>query len=243
MATIVSSQSLAAAATLTSSAYPFLPETVVIATITNGATPPNQQAKVQLQLSTDNVTYTVVDDRWAGAVPSGAYYHTFELSNYAGNNSSFGGGAPAPAAWLWYKLYFYNNDSQAVTVAASDGDQGNQAVVVLTGQANTNSGCQGSWTPTWPGPTIINNMVVIATNNAAAASSLFAGTANGATNNSANLINGAQLNAMAPGGVFSGANNSNVGNVLNANGSVVFTVNANAAGFLGKAYITYTKLT
>ena len=245
MSTILASTSQAAAATTTTSSFLFNPETIVTAIITNGGTPPSQQGQVALQLSVDNSTWYQVDIRTAGAVASATYYNTFDLSNYFGNNTSaFAGGAYVPNnAWVYYRLYFFSNNDQAITVAANDGDGMDLYVLALTGVSGTGSAGQGVWTPTWGGPTIINNVVLYVTNNSGGASNLFVGVANNATSNTANIINGAQLNAAAGTIVVSGANNSNQQNLLNAGGSIVFTANANAVGFKGQAYIYYTKLT
>jgi len=72
MSTVLASTSQADSATTTTSSWSWGSDVLVTATMTNGASPPSQFGRVQLQASTDNVNWTVLDDRSALAGPSEA---------------------------------------------------------------------------------------------------------------------------------------------------------------------------
>ncbi len=230
MAVVVASQSLADGATLTSGVFDYQPDKVVTATCTNPTPAPTQTGQVKLDLSLDNVTWVTKRIKWFGTIPGVSYPVTFNLGEFA-----------TQAAWLYYRLVFYGQVGAAVTIAADEPSDVNQKVVTLTGLNSTNAGALGVWTPPWTGPTLVNNLQVYSTNNAGAGN-MFAGPAVNAVASNAALINGALMTALAGTVITSGANNSSLQGIIPANGSLTFSGNGNSVGYLGKAYITYTKL-
>lgn len=248
MASIVSSQSLAAAATLTSSSFPFTMGNVLTATCVIGATPPNQQCLVTLQLSLDNVNWTSVDTRIFGVEPSQSYYHTFTFSDYTGAGSYTNprwlqllNNANA-AEWAYYRLVFAGNDSQAVTIGATDANTADIIELTLTGTTSTSGGGIAAWTPPEGGPMIITNLAVLGTANSTGAANLSVGVAANAATSATNLINAQAIGSAANTAIFSGTGTSaTVGCVLTGSQAVTFTGSANSSGFAGKAFIFYAK--
>jgi hypothetical protein len=193
MSTVLASQSLAAAATVTSGAYPYDPAGIVLVTITNGGTQPNVQPYVQLQLSSDNSNWTTVDLRLAGAVPSQSYFFAFPLANYAYALSSYFAGYTgliglnaAPVLPLYYRLVFTGNDSQAVTIAATTASSGYRIAIPIT--PVTSATQAAIWTAPQGGNVIVNNAKIIVTTASTGAATLNCGIAANATTSSATLI-------------------------------------------------------
>jgi hypothetical protein len=122
MATIVSSQSLAAAATVTSSSTAYTPASIVVCTCLNGTPGPGYSCMVQLFISVDNVNFVQADQRLFGMGPGQGYRQEFDLSNYVG---AMFGGAPNAVAQIGgvtipsnFKVTFTGAPDVAVTVAA-----------------------------------------------------------------------------------------------------------------------------
>jgi phospholipase/lecithinase/hemolysin len=126
MATLISSQSLAAAGTVSSSSTAFGNTLIVTATCIIGAIPPNSQPQVILYLSLDNVNFVEVDRLTFGVAPNQTYYRSFALSDYLGagdyNNTEYIEALNSSTAALWsnFKVTITGNDTQAVTVSAVD---------------------------------------------------------------------------------------------------------------------------
>src|SRR5271166_5765420 len=139
MSVILASASQAAAATTTTASFQYVANDVVKAKCIIGATPPNQQCQVTLQASLDNVNWVSLETRTFGVQPSQAYYQAFNMSDYVGAALFT---APNPlqvlnsttaAEWGYFRLYFFGNDTQAVTISATSVTQPVIAVVTLTG--------------------------------------------------------------------------------------------------------------
>lgn len=122
MATLVSSQSLAALGTVSSSSTAYVPASVIVATCLNGTPGPGYSAMVQLFVSTDNVNFVLADQRLFGMGPGQGYRQEFELVNYTGAGN---GAQPNAAAQIGgvtalsnFKVTFTGAPDVAVTVAA-----------------------------------------------------------------------------------------------------------------------------
>jgi hypothetical protein len=256
MATVVSSQSLAAAATLTSSAFSAGVGDTLSVTITNGGTPPTNPCFVSLQMSPDNVNWTEVDRRSAGFGASKVYTQVFILANYFGNanNMTAGGFANANIVgwvpWAYYRLVFTGNTDQAVTIAASSNASRGVAIVPLAGTTLTTGGAIGSWLPPEGGAgVVITRCIANITAKSTGAANLTAGVAANATTSASNLIAATAVGSAAVVAdsftsqiIAATAAESGIQTLaiaMTANQAVTFTGSASTAGLVGTAFIEY----
>jgi hypothetical protein len=124
MSNVLASQSLAAAASVTSSAAAYVNNDVIICSCRIGATPPNQQCKVTLTGTIDGTNYVTLDSFAFGLAANQTYYHSFALGDYLGAGQFVNAhqlealNSSSAAIWTFIKVTFAGNDTQAVTVAA-----------------------------------------------------------------------------------------------------------------------------
>lgn len=189
MSTVLAATSNADSATLTTNIWPFSPNAVVSATMTNASPGPSQAIQVALQLSTDGINFTQVMLRW-GVFGAGAVaFQEFELSNFIGNGTSFGGGFTPTSAWTYYRLVFSGNVGAAVTCQATDSRSHELFVVPLAGVSAATGGAIASWqfSPSGIGGVVVDRAVANITTKSTGAANLSVGVA--AANTSAtNLI-------------------------------------------------------
>jgi hypothetical protein len=236
MGTILASTSRAdGAADTTTAAFAFSADDVITVSCANSATaPPSNPPQVTLQLSTDNVNWTAVDRRWFGVAPGITYYQAFELARYLQGSQS---------SWSYFRLVIGGNIGGAVTVAASDGDPKNLAIVPLTATTATTGGAVGTWKA--PGATrvIITRVVLDITTKSTGAANLSVGTATDGVTSSANLIDTLAVGSAA--GTFdnivNGGTNGKAMQPLASGSSVTVTGSATTAGLVGTMYIEYIK--
>lgn len=241
MSNVLTSASLAAAATTTTSAFPFDLTGVVVATITNGGTVPNIQPYVQLQLSTDNSNWTTVDQRLAGAVPSQPYFFAFQLMDYVYASSTFAGGYTgflginsAIAVPLYYRLVFTGNDSQAVTISATSSTSVYRLVVPIAGVAATTGGGIWSWTPPQGGNVIILQSTFLLTTNSTGAANINLGIAAAATTSNSSLIAATAVGSGAPKIIDSTTTTSGVAQIMTNGQFLTLTGSATTVGMVGE---------
>lgn len=258
MGTILASASQAAAATTTSAAFQFNPADVVTATIANGATQPNVGGSVTLQLSIDGINYYNVDRRVCGVAPSTTYFETFELSSYVGAQPF---GEPtelmllqSAGGWQWAQLVFGNNDTQAVTIAATDSDVVEVATVTLAGTTSTSGGGIAVWpnlSGGLPSAIIVDRVIVYVVTGSSGAANLSVGFGTSKTTSYTNLIPATSVHTSAT--TFDSFTTSiiaataaesgiaNLAPLVAAADFITFTGSATTAGLVGEALIQYRK--
>lgn len=247
MATIIASQSATPTTTqavsVTSSSFPFDPAAVLTAVTTDSpSAPPTQASLFALQLSVDNINWITVDQRLCQMGAGAQSFQIFELSNFAGNSSTFGGGSANPMAWQNMRVLFtcYGNP---VTVAVTSSTIKATQVVPLVGNASTSGGGIASWTPPQGGAGIVvTRCTVNITTKSTGAANLSAGVAANATTSATNLITASAVGGAAV--VLDSINLQITATtptaVAMASGSAVtFTGSATTVGMVGTAYIEY----
>jgi hypothetical protein len=240
MSTVLASASLAAAATTTTSAFPYSTDGVILASITNGGTPPNIQPMVQLELSSDNTNWTIVDQRLAGAVASQTYYFAFRLLDYAYAVSNFAGGFTGllgvnstPVLPTYYRLVFTGNDSQAVTIAATSTTTIYRLVLPLTPVTSATQ-CL-AWTPPQGGNVIVERAIILVTTASTGAATVNLGIAANATTSNASLI--AATSVHTSNSVIDSNTTSTVAQIMTNGQYITSTSSATLAGLVATAYI------
>ncbi len=238
MSITLASASQADGATTTSAAFAFSGQTIT-ATCTNGATPPNQAAQVQLQLSADNITWSLVDSKWFGMAPSGYYSVKFNLADYADLPDQFGLTAP----WLYYRLKFLGNVGAAITIAAADTGSKQMAVIPLTATTATGGGAVVAWTPPEDGPIFITRAILATTTKSTGAATLNVGVAANATTSASNLMTAADVGTatIAYDNIVNASTSGKAFLLLPAGSYVTATGSASTAGLVGNLYVEYVK--
>lgn len=244
MGTILASQSQADSATTTTPAYGFNADDVVTATVTNGAPPPNQFCQVALQVSADGINWKAAETKWAGGQANFTYICKYELADYVALAQQYG-----LAAWAQFRLVFSGNVGAAVTIAATDADPGELAVVPLTATSATTGGAVGVWTPPGGQAVIVTRVIIYVITASTGAANVNAGQGSSATTSYTNLIpatsvhtSGSTIDSVTTQIQAATAAESgllNLAVLVPAGNVVTFTGSATTVGMVATAYIFY----
>jgi len=236
--TILASQSLADAATVTSSSFVFNGGNRLVVQCTNSTTsPPTTPCQATLQLSTDNVNWTSIETLTFGIAPSPAYIQAFNFFKYLDLSNS--------QNWKYFRVKFAGNTGAAVTVYAFDTEYFNVAAIPLVGTTATTGGAIASWAPPEGGPIMITETILYYTTKSTGAANASVGVAANATTSAANLIDAFAVGTTA--GPVMAVNttdkstNGKERQLLTGVQYVTVTGSADTTGLVGTLFVRYLK--